>query len=129
MIRNSNVDSIYITGISLSSIIQIGESNAISNSNAILTIQKQSSEFNGKEGNFNDYDIFRRSLPVPHTTNEVNMNVINVSNDIHVGVIKLSIISASSVFHIGSTNRINALEKIQQVWQYNTQPTELGVFE
>ncbi|MGM9987774.1 MAG: spore germination protein GerPE [Bacillaceae bacterium] len=126
MIRNSNVQNIFINGISSGSVFQIGESNIISKRNNTLVLEKQIQQFNGKEGNFNNYPIFRRPINIPTIVDDVNMNIVNVCNDINVGTIKLTTIAGDSVLHIGTTNRVHGVAKVHKIDQYVSPTAAFG---
>lgn len=122
--RTSIVNSTRVNSVSSSSVFQIGDSVQITPMSWILAVQRQLQLFYGNEGNFAAYPIFTREHPRPVVTETVTVNRYNASSFIKVENINITAVSASSVYHIGSTSLIDAATRIKHIRQIQKLPDE-----
>jgi spore germination protein PE len=116
MSRWSIVGEMKINSVSQASILQIGDNNFIKPVSKALAVQRQVSEFKGNEGDFDDYAIFSREIPLPPVHNEsVQMSIDNTCSRIQVGGVFLYAVTASSVFQVGTNCRIEAETRIKHI--------------
>lgn len=122
--RTSVVGSTRVLNISVSSVFLIGDSVQITPRNWIIAVQRQQPIFYGKEGNFQAYRLF--NVPIPHivSRDQVSMQRYNPSSFIKVNHIDITSVSASSVYHIGSTGMINSETRIKHIRQIEKLPEE-----
>jgi spore germination protein PE len=119
MKRISSVGQINVNNISQASILQIGDNEFIKPTGKVLAVQREIADFQGNEGNFNDYSIFSRIIPIPEVYEEVHMFVDNVCNKIEVGRIRVLAVSAASVMQVGSNSRIKSESRILNIRHFN----------
>jgi spore germination protein PE len=118
MIRSSSVGQIKINDVSLASVIQIGDNESIKPTSKALAIQREIADFRGNEGDFNDFPLFSRVIPIPEVYEEVHMFVENTYDKIEVGRIRVSAFSSSAVLQIGSNRRIESEARIKHIRQF-----------
>ncbi|MFP3725266.1 spore germination protein GerPE [Priestia filamentosa] len=114
--RTSKVDWFRMNSLTSSSIFNIGDSAHIRSSAKVIAIQREAELFFGREGNFNDYTLFKRSYPLL-TLKRIPTVKYNESNIIHVGSVRVTGASTSSVVQIGSTNDIKCYSRVKHVRQ------------
>ncbi|RXI98208.1 spore germination protein GerPE [Anaerobacillus alkaliphilus] len=125
MHRTSVVSSTLLRNLGLSSVFQIGDSVQITPQNWALAVQRQVEFFYGKEGNFEAYRIFTITLPHLPVTEQVLINRFNQSSFIKAKHIQITSVSGSSVYHIGSTQNIQAESRIKHIRQIERVREEL----
>jgi spore germination protein PE len=113
--RISKVETIKVNDITLSSVLQIGDTNHLSPTSKALAVKREYPLFFDDEGRFEDYSIFTREIPQPTITEKVNMRVENVCPIIHVDHINVNSISAASVVQIGSAQTINTEVRVKHI--------------
>lgn len=104
--RYSNVHAAYVNSVGISSVFQIGDSQAITPSDKVLAVQREEERFYGKEGNFSQYPIFQKEIPQPLLFEQLTTNFFHENPKINVQAITILSLSTSAVFHIGSTKDI-----------------------
>ncbi|WRU95873.1 spore germination protein GerPE [Priestia filamentosa] len=104
--RTSKVDWFRMNSLTSSSIFNIGDSAHIRSSAKVIAIQREAELFLGREGNFNDYTLFKRSYPLL-TLKRIPTVKYNESNIIHVGSVRVTGASTSSVVHTGNLINTN----------------------
>ncbi|WP_350019808.1 spore germination protein GerPE [Priestia flexa] len=114
--RMSQVDHLTINSVSSSSVCQIGDSTQIVLKTRALAIKREFPFFYGREGNFDDYDVFNEPIPQP-LIEAVNMQVTNLAPIIKVNRINIKGCSFSSIIHIGSTCTLDAESRIKHIRQ------------
>ncbi|NOU93338.1 spore germination protein GerPE [Paenibacillus sp. LMG 31456] len=118
MNRVSVVKDMKVNSVSQASILQVGDNELIKPVSKALAVQRKVPDFKGDEGNFDDFGIFSRELPLPPTENEaVKMLIDNGSSRIQVGGIFIYGIAAASVFQVGNNKKIQAESRIKQIRQ------------
>lgn len=122
--RTSIVNNTKVRSVSLSSVVQIGDSVQITPVSWALAVQRQLQLFYGNEGNFAAFPIFTREIPSLPLINSVNIQRYNASNFIKVGNIDITGVSSASVYHIGSTSYIQAETRIKHIRQLQQIRTE-----
>ncbi|MFK2825527.1 spore germination protein GerPE [Bacillus sp. B190/17] len=115
--RTSVVKHIRVVTVSDSSVVEIGDSAAMKLGNRVLAVQRQTELFYGNEGNFEDYPIFSKAIPVLKTDENLAFTRYNLSPFIRVGHINIIGVASSSVLHIGSTGMIHADSRIKHIRQ------------
>jgi spore germination protein PE len=122
--RTSIVNSTRVNSISLSSVFQIGDSVQITPRSWALAVQRQLQLFYGDEGDFAAYPIFTREIQQPEVTRTPTVIRYNASSIIKVSQINLTALSASSVYHIGSTSHIHSESRIKHIRQIEKLPEQ-----
>lgn len=120
--RTSIVHSTKVINVGLGSVFQIGDSGQITPFSLALAVQRQTQLFYGTEGNFNTFPIFLRKLPMPNFYTPIKINRYNKTPVIKVNNIKVTSVSAAGVYHIGSTNSIDAVTRIKHIRQLLEDP-------
>lgn len=69
-------------------------------------MQREKAIYMGEEHDFVDYEVFQRPIPLPTVHENVEMLSIHRSPLLSVGYLEVTSVAASSVLHIGSTDRI-----------------------
>ncbi|MCA1030977.1 spore germination protein GerPE [Bacillus timonensis] len=115
--RLSKVKTTYVNSISISSVLQIGDSHKITPYSRALAVQREYPLIFTNEGDFNEYSVFQRPLPMPPITEDFPMMITNTNPVINVGHVRVTGISASSVVQIGSTNHIEAETRVKHIRQ------------
>ncbi|MGN7296843.1 spore germination protein GerPE [Fredinandcohnia aciditolerans] len=115
MQRISVVDLIYVNSVSFSSILEIGDSKKITPVSQALAVQREVPLFFTNEGDFSQYPIFSRKLPIVKVTESVNMEIFNQNPVIKVNSIKVTGVSSAAVMQIGSTETIHTESKVKHI--------------
>ncbi|MED0668214.1 spore germination protein GerPE [Bacillus badius] len=115
--RTSVVQDIRVITMLNSSILEVGDSAELNLRSRVLAVQREAEVFYGREGNFNEYPVFSRSLPIPQIEENVTVTRYNLSPFIRVKHVAITAISSSSVLHIGSTAAIDAECRIKNIRQ------------
>ncbi len=124
--RLSIVDNLNIRSLAYSSVLEIGDSNQILPYSKALAVQREHEIFLENEGHFN-YPLFLTLIPRPHISEQIQINRINESSEIHVRSIDITGSSFSGVIHIGSTNHIEGESWIKHIRQLmNVEEEEIG---
>lgn len=115
--RSSNVKNIYVNSVGLGSVVQIGDSTNLRPLSRALAVQREKQVFFGVEGNLDEYPVFTKPLVQPHFYEKVNMVEHNLKPSINVNNIKVSAVSASGIFHVGSTEHISSESRVKHIRQ------------
>lgn len=118
MSRISAVDWIKAENVSSASVFQIGDSYLLNLKSRVLALQREVAVFNGKEGNFEDFPIFKRTIPEVKLEEDLTMSVKNESNFIRVGCVEILSITDSSAFQAGSNLAIGAESRRKHIRQF-----------
>ena len=102
--RTSKVDSLKLDSAGIASVIQIGDSKGINSFTRAIAVQREKELFFSNEGNFNVYEIFSYSLPIPPIDEPITIQSTSLNSFIKVGSIDVLGISAASILHIGSSD-------------------------
>ena len=122
--RFSQVGTIRVTAVTFSSILEIGDSNNITPSVKALAVQREFPLFFSNEGGIDYFSIFTRPIPKVTFNETITMATYNDNPFINVNKIRVHGVSSSSVFHVGSTNVINAEARIKHIRQLLRQPSQ-----
>jgi spore germination protein PE len=114
--RTSKVDWFRMNSLTSSSIFNIGDSTHIRTSAKVIAIQREAELFFGREGNFDDYILFKRSYPLL-TLKRIPTVKYNESNMIHVGSVRVTGASTSSVVQIGSATDVKCYSRVKHIRQ------------
>jgi spore germination protein PE len=115
--RKSVVKNINIHAVTLSSIFQVGDNLVVKPRSRAIAVQREIPIFLGNEGGFSNYPLFSRPIPQPVITEDVRMTVMNKSPLIKVEQIEILSIAASSVFQVGSNQRIDTEARVKHFRQ------------
>ncbi|WP_128894723.1 spore germination protein GerPE [Longirhabdus pacifica] len=118
--RTSVLKELYITNIGEDSTLRIGDTYAITPYSLVYALQRKIPTFRGDEGNFEPYSVFRKDIPLPEITEQVNLNIINENPYIHVGRVKIIATSVAPVVHIGSNCIIRSESRTLNIRQFNS---------
>ena len=80
--RTSSVDSININSVTLSSIVELGDSSMIQGFSRALAIQREQELSFGNEGDFSAYSIFSEKLPLLPITEALSLQIDNQASPI-----------------------------------------------
>ncbi len=122
--RLSVVDNFHLRTLAYSSILEIGDSNQILPYSKALAVQREEEIFFGNEGHFN-FPLFLTLIPRPQISEQIQINRINESSEIHVHSVDITAASFSGVIHIGSTNHIEGESWIKHIRQLYSVEEEL----
>jgi spore germination protein PE len=118
MKRWSVVKQMKINNISLASILQIGDNESIKPVSKALAVQRQIATFRENEGNFDEFPLFKRVIPIPDAYEEVNMTIDHVCDTIQVNCVRVLAVSSSSVVQVGSNCLIESETRIKHFRQF-----------
>ncbi len=115
--RTSIVGSTVVRNVSLSSVFQIGDSVQITPRNWALAVQRQRQFFYGREGSFEAYRLFNVVIPHLPPSDFISVQTFHPTSFIKVNHVDITSVSASSVYHIGSTHNIVSESRIKHIRQ------------
>ncbi len=115
--RTSKVDSLNLDSAGIASVIHIGDSKEINSFTRTIAVQREKELFFSNEGNFNVYEIFSYSLPIPPIDEPITIQSTSLNSFIKVGSIDVLAISAASILHIGSSDYIQSEARTLQIRQ------------
>ncbi len=115
MPRVSVVNQVKVLDVGLDSIMIVGDLVEFKPVSYALAVQRQGADFFGKEGHFPDFAIFRRPIPVPLVTEQVNVMTYNEGSHIFVNRIYVLGTAACALIQIGSQKRMDAVAKIKHI--------------
>ena len=104
--RTSKVDSLKLDSAGIASVIHIGDSKGINSFTRTIAVKREKELFFSNEGNFNVFEIFSYSLPIPPIDEPITIQSTSLNSFIKVGSIDVLAISAASILHIGSSDYI-----------------------
>lgn len=115
--RVSQVQKVYITSLSNSSIAQIGDSKCINAISRALAVQREAEIFFGNEGEFSQYPIFSEPIPLPPLEDELRFQKIDLAPCIKVSHIKINGLASASIFHIGNSDSVYMESRVKHIRQ------------
>lgn len=124
MTRTSVVNQTRVINVSLSSVFQIGDSEQIVSRSKALAVQRQLQLFYGNEGDFQKYPAYTLPISRPPLQTTFPVHRYNRSPFIKVNMVNITSVAASSVYHIGSTNYIDAETRIKHIRQIEKLPED-----
>ncbi|TDF98139.1 spore germination protein GerPE [Paenibacillus piri] len=123
MNRWSSVWDMKVNTVSQSAVLQIGDNVMIQPVTKVLAVQRELPEFEGKEGNLADFDIYSREIPLPPIDNDpVQTSFDQSGSRIHVGCVYVLGVTAASVLQVGGNQRIKAESRILHIRHFFTEP-------
>ncbi|MCD7034897.1 spore germination protein GerPE [Metabacillus sp. GX 13764] len=117
MRRLSVVKTAYVNVVGIASVFNIGDSSKITPRTRVFAVQREAEIFFDGEGDLNQFEIFSLPLPVPVRSEFVRTCIINENAAINAQYVKILGVSTASIFHIGSTNFIDAEARIKHTRQ------------
>lgn len=111
----SSVNHLIILELSSTSVLECGDSACVAPSNRSIAVQRERAIFWENEFTFDLYPIFQMELPQPPVEEQVHKETRNESPVIQVNNIQVSFVAASSIVHIGSSDKICADARIKHV--------------
>ncbi|OCA84317.1 spore gernimation protein [Bacillus sp. FJAT-27225] len=124
--RVSSVDTISVKSMLFSSVLQIGDTSRIQNFSRALAVQRERDQFFDNEGNFIQFPIFTREIPLRDIYEPVQMLSFNEKPLIKVGSITIKGISAASFLHIGNVGSVSLEGRIKHIRQLEDRPDRQG---
>ncbi|WP_174730713.1 spore germination protein GerPE [Mesobacillus harenae] len=115
--RTSKVNKINIATLAFSSVLQIGDSTIINGFSRAIAVQREAEIFYSNEGNFDAYSIFREPIPLPALNEAATMFTHHLNPVIKVNSIDIIGTSASSVIHIGNTQKVSLEARVKHIRQ------------
>ncbi|RNB54037.1 spore germination protein GerPE [Brevibacillus gelatini] len=113
--RTSHVKKLNSLSIDASSVLQIGDSQEVNAQSNILAVQREKAIFYQHEFEFADYDMFMAPLAVPGPTEPICVDTFHDCPHIHVKKVNVPFAAASSVVHIGSTDRLTLETRVKNI--------------
>ncbi|HYK74693.1 MAG TPA: spore germination protein GerPE [Pseudoneobacillus sp.] len=113
--RNSQVQSIKVKSVAISSVTQIGDSSVINALSRALAVQREQEIFLGSEGDYSKYPIFSEVIPLPAIEEDIVIQTMNLSPMIRVSHIDVIGVSSASMIHIGSSNHICLEARVKHI--------------
>lgn len=125
--RTSVVDSINISTVSFSSIVELGDATYHQALSRAIAVQRQKELFYGSEGDYKDYAVFKEPIPLIPIIENVESNFENLKPIIKVHHINITGISSASLLQIGNCRHIYTEARIKHIRQFEqTIATEAG---
>ncbi|MRX73519.1 spore germination protein GerPE [Bacillus lacus] len=115
--RTSVVQTAYLNSAGLSSVFQIGDALRIHNKTNVFAVQREQEIFYINEGNLQEYAIFKEEIPLPLIDENITINVYHDKPFIQVKAVKVTAISSSAVFQIGSVNEMYLESRVKHTRQ------------
>lgn len=115
--RYSQVQTLKIKSVIISSIIQIGDSRIINSLSRALAVQRETEIFLGQEGDYSKYSIFSEPIPLPGIEEDIVFQRMNLSPCIRVPHIDVIGVSSSSVIHIGNSEHVSMEARVKHIRQ------------
>lgn len=122
--RISCVANINVGIVSEASTFIGGDAIAIRAQTNALAIQREVSIFFEDEGSFADWPAFTRPIPQPGVEEDLNLAIWNESPVIRVGAVKLTAVTFSSVFQVGSNARMDLESRRKHIRHFVTDVPE-----
>jgi spore germination protein PE len=113
--RVTSIDSLTHLSVDASSVIQIGDSDQIRSCSVILAVQREKAVFFENEFNFQDYAFFSEPIPKPHLSESIRLTTCKEAPVIRVHKVNVPFVAASSVIHIGSSDRITSEARVKNI--------------
>ncbi|WP_028552806.1 spore germination protein GerPE [Paenibacillus sp. UNC451MF] len=113
--RVSTVGYLKINTLGVATVLEIGDSDQLTPFNYTIAVQREKAIFIQNEFRFSDYSLFSRSLLVPIINENIYMSRVNETPNITVNKINMFLASSSSIFHIGSSDNLQAQSRIKHI--------------
>ena len=125
--RTSVVDSINISTVSFSSIVELGDATYHQALSRAIAVQRQKELFYGSESDYKDYDVFKEPIPLIPIMENVECHFENLKPIIKVHNINITGISSASLLQIGNCRHIYTEARIKHIRQFEQDmATEAG---
>ncbi|MEK4440507.1 spore germination protein GerPE [Niallia sp. FSL K6-0077] len=125
--RTSVVDSINISTVSFSSIVELGDATYHQALSRAIAVQRQKELFYGSESDYKDYDVFKEPIPLIPVMENVECHFENLKPIIKVHHINITGISSASLLQIGNCRHIYTEARIKHIRQFEQDmATEAG---
>ncbi|MEK4746373.1 spore germination protein GerPE [Niallia sp. FSL W8-0177] len=125
--RTSVVDSINISTVSFSSIVELGDATYHQALSRAIAVQRQKELFYGSESDYKDYDVFKEPIPLIPIMENVECYFENLKPIIKVHHINITGISSASLLQIGNCRHIYTEARIKHIRQFEQDmATEAG---
>lgn len=112
--RMAGVNHIRVNSVSFSSIFSIGDTINTNQKSKGIAVQKEGAVFTKENDlNFCDYPIFKREANWPKQKNQTISKTTKHNEEIHVKNTAVTGISTSSIFQVGSIDKIAAESRIK----------------
>lgn len=118
--RTSLIGAIKINNVLFSSHLQIGDSGYVTPEAKVFAVQRKVQYFEGKEGNLNDYLIYRAELPHLPEEDTVTFTRDNPCPFLSVGVMQVASVSVASIVQLGSLRQYHADSRTKHIRQLTT---------
>jgi spore germination protein PE len=115
--RTSSIDSLNVKITSFASVIQLGDSCIINGYSRALAVQREAEIDYGYEGNYSDYPIFSKPIPLTPITENITYISHNVNPIIKVNRIGIIGISSSSILHVGNSQNVSMEVRVKHIRQ------------
>jgi len=115
--RTSKVDSVNLTSLGSSSLLQLGDSEEIQSVTHALAVHQEKEYFNENNGNFANYSIFKRLHLFTPILDPIVMQTTSLNQIIKVGCINIIALSSSATLHIGNSGHIQTDTRIKHIRQ------------
>ncbi|WP_438447790.1 spore germination protein GerPE [Gorillibacterium sp. sgz5001074] len=116
-VRSSLVGGIRILSAQLSSIVQLGDSAAVAPRSEVLAVQREVANYEGNEGGFDAFAIYRQNLLRPVVYEPVAFTAENECSSIRVGAVEILGMSVSAVLHVGSCKAVDSENRTKHIRQ------------
>lgn len=120
MFRTSIVNQVRVRSVLLSSIVNVGDVRDIRPDTRVLAVQREKPIFFGNEGNVTNFNVFEQPFVKNQnpTPKEVSIQRRNENRFIHVHLIDILGISASSILQIGNAENVDCTSRIKHIRQF-----------
>jgi len=115
--RMTKIQAVYVNSVGLSSVFQIGDSCSVTPKVKVLALQREADVFSSREGNLNQYPLYREEIPQPTIHEPFEGAVHNQCPTIRVKGIRVMAVSSSGVAHFGSTDQICTESRVKHIRQ------------
>lgn len=122
--RVSVVPWFKILGVSIASVVLVGDSVKIKPKSKALAVHRQIALFDAYEGSF-DYPAFKKEIgevekELPEEPFE--MTTVQETGTINVRDVYIYALSSSAIYQVGSTRKIDAESRVMHIRQFVTNP-------
>lgn len=104
--RTAKVDFIKVDSSGTGSCVQIGDSSLLLSYTRAIALQREQEIFYSNEANFDSYEIFSYSFPIPPLEEHLLFHSTSINPIIKVGSIRVSGLAAGAMIHVGNTKHI-----------------------
>ena len=113
--RMTSVQSVKLTELGSTSVLEIGDSKMITPTSRAIAVQRERAIFLMNEFNFRNFPIFSIPLIQPAVEEHMEMTTFQEQTYIQVDEIEIFSTTASSIIHLGSSERLHADSRIKHI--------------